>query len=63
MPLDVWCTQCGSSDLDVGATPRGDEPVSCRQCGQWFTFAELERAALAKLLRMRGDDAATRDRS
>ncbi|HEY0230672.1 MAG TPA: hypothetical protein VGC55_05435 [Dokdonella sp.] len=28
--------------------PRGDDAVECRACGQWFTYGELERAALAE---------------
>jgi len=26
--------------------PRGDDAVECGGCGQWFTYGELERAAL-----------------
>ena len=58
--LDIWqgigrnvglllhCTSCRSSALDMPIHPRGDDAVECRACGEWFTYGELERAALAE---------------
>ncbi|MBA8885598.1 hypothetical protein [Dokdonella fugitiva] len=29
--------------------PRGDEPVQCRQCGEWNTYLRLEIAAVERV--------------
>ena len=46
--LLLHCTSCRSSALDMPIHPRGDDAVECRACGEWFTYGELERAALAE---------------
>ncbi|TCO36834.1 hypothetical protein EV148_11110 [Dokdonella fugitiva] len=48
-PLDVRCLACGSADLDMSVHPRGDEPVQCRQCGEWNTYLRLEIAAVERV--------------
>jgi hypothetical protein len=48
-PLAVRCLACGSADLDMSVHPRGDEPVQCRQCGEWNTYLRLEIAAVERV--------------
>lgn len=50
-PIGIRCLACGSTDLDVSEHPRGDEPIRCRDCGEWDTYRTLEVAAVDMIRR------------
>jgi hypothetical protein len=43
------CPRCRSSRFDVPESPRGDSACQCIVCGEWYTYAELEREATQKV--------------
>jgi hypothetical protein len=41
------CPHCNAYDLAIPLAPRGDDVVTCDLCSRSFTYAEVERHALA----------------
>ncbi|MEP7041979.1 MAG: hypothetical protein ABI843_02885 [Dokdonella sp.] len=51
-PMLLGCPHCRADALNFPPLPRGGDAVECLGCGQCFTFAEVENAALYETRRI-----------